>query len=43
MLWRENRRRDRLYGEVKDLVGGDDDVLAGEEHLPVEARFRYII
>lgn len=43
MLWRENRRRDALYGKVQELRHQSETELEGEEDLPAEARFRYII
>lgn len=43
MLWRENQRRDGLYGVVKDPVDEVRSESVREEDLPAEARFRYII
>jgi peptidoglycan/LPS O-acetylase OafA/YrhL len=38
LLWRENRRRDKLYGKVMPRVVGET-----VEHQPLEATMRYII
>lgn len=40
LFWKENRRRDRLYGKVKPV---DGSVNIGAVGMSAEAQFRYII
>lgn len=43
LLWRENKRRDALYGKVENQNEGNGGGIGLDESLPAEAKFRYII